>query len=241
MPKDLKDFEKLQEERPAVAKTSNEDLLKFLSEAMRTTKWPEVRKAWLAGLFDGEGHCGFIYRTVPGTQHDQWIPIAGISQPSQPEILQFLQKSFGYGTVVENRQYVVRHCKAVRMFFEAFMDYVVLKRPIMEITYDFAWKRERNPHPYTTEELLLLAEGYLYNARNPNCKGVERLVERLSQVKEVASFLSVENGTAFSRLRRLKKAGIVTRRWDGQRSWWVARKAVGLPELPPEVPETTEE
>ena len=96
MPKDLKDFEKLQEERPAIAKTSNEDLLKFLSEAMRTTK-------------------------------------------------------------------------------------------------------------------------------------------------EVASFLSVENGTAFSRLRRLKKAGIVTRRWDGQRSWWVARKAVGLAELPPEVPETEEE
>lgn len=70
---------------------------------------------------------------------------------------------------------------------------------------------------------------------------IKFLGEALRTTKEVAQFLGVENGTAFSRLRRLKKAGIITRRWDGQRSWWVTRKAVGLPELPPEVEETEEE
>jgi DNA-binding PadR family transcriptional regulator len=74
-------------------------------------------------------------------------------------------------------------------------------------------------------------------AKTSNEDLIKFLSEAMHTTKEVAAFLGVENGTAFSRLRRLQKAGIVTRRWDGQRSWWVARKAVGLPELPPEVPE----
>lgn len=78
-------------------------------------------------------------------------------------------------------------------------------------------------------------------AKTSNEDLIKFLSEAMRTTKEVATFLSVENGTAFSRLRRLKKAGIVTRRWDGQRSWWVARKAVGLPELPPEVEEKEEE
>ena len=65
-----------------------------------------------------------------------------------------------------------------------------------------------------------------------NEKLVEFLSTEMRTTKEVATFLSVENGTAFSRLKRLKKAGLVTRGWEGNRSWWVARKAVGLPVEP---------
>ena len=78
-------------------------------------------------------------------------------------------------------------------------------------------------------------------AKTSNEDLIKFLSEAMRSTKEVAAFLGVENGTAFSRLRRLKKSGIITRRWDGQRSWWVARKAVGLAELPPEVEETEEE
>lgn len=78
-------------------------------------------------------------------------------------------------------------------------------------------------------------------SKTSNADLLKFLSEALHTTKEVATFLSVENGTAFSRLKRLTKAGVITRKWDGQRAWWVARKAVGLAELPPEVPETEED
>jgi DNA-binding MarR family transcriptional regulator len=62
------------------------------------------------------------------------------------------------------------------------------------------------------------------------------LSESMHTTKEVATFLNVENGTAFSRLKRLEKSGVVTKKYDGTRTWWVTRKAVGLEDLPPEVP-----
>jgi len=63
------------------------------------------------------------------------------------------------------------------------------------------------------------------------------LSEAMHTTKEVAAYLSVENGTAFSRLRRLEKNGIITRRWEGNKAFWVARTAVGMQEAPPEVEE----
>jgi len=62
------------------------------------------------------------------------------------------------------------------------------------------------------------------------------LSAKMYTTKEVAQYLKVENGTAFSRLKRLEKNGVVTRRWEGNRSWWVACEAVGI-----EVPETPAE
>lgn len=66
------------------------------------------------------------------------------------------------------------------------------------------------------------------------------LGKELHTTKEVAAFLGVENGTAFSRLKRMEKNGLITRGWEGNRSWWVAREAVGLEVVPP-VEEATEE
>jgi len=60
------------------------------------------------------------------------------------------------------------------------------------------------------------------------------LSKQMCTTKEVAAFLKVEGGTAFSRLRRMEKNGLITRRWEGNRSWWVAREAVGLEIVPPE-------
>ena len=72
----------------------------------------------------------------------------------------------------------------------------------------------------------------------------EELVALLSKglytTKEVAAFCKVENGTAFSRLRRLEKAGVIARKWEGNRAYWVSRKAVGLP-VPEKVPEENPE
>jgi len=72
-----------------------------------------------------------------------------------------------------------------------------------------------------------------------NEKLLEFLGSAMHTTKEVAQFLGVENGTAFSRLKRLAKSGIVVRRWEGNRSWWVSAKAVGVPIVPTE--ETSEE
>jgi len=74
-----------------------------------------------------------------------------------------------------------------------------------------------------------------------NEKLLEYLSKEMHTTKEVAAFLGVENGTAFSRLKRMEKNGVATRGWEGNRSWWVARTAVGLPVLAPVEEEKVEE
>lgn len=65
---------------------------------------------------------------------------------------------------------------------------------------------------------------------------IKLLTDNMYTTKEVAAFLKVENGTAFSRLRRMEKNGVIVRRWEGNRSWWVSAKAVGI-EVPTPAPE----
>ena len=60
------------------------------------------------------------------------------------------------------------------------------------------------------------------------------LKKAMATTKEVATFLGVETGTAFSRLRRLVKSGKVIRKWEGNKSWWVDREAVGMQYAEPE-------
>jgi len=97
--------------------------------------------------------------------------------------------------------------------------------------------------PKDLKEFEKLQEEKPAASKTSNEDLIKFLTEAMHTTKEVATYLGVENGTAFSRLKRMKKNGTVTNRWDGQRTWWVARKAVGLPDLPPEVPteETAEE
>jgi predicted HTH transcriptional regulator len=88
--------------------------------------------------------------------------------------------------------------------------------------------------PKDLSEFKKLVEEKPAASKTSNAELIQFLSEALRTTKETATFLGVETGTAFSRLKRLMKAGKVTRRWEGNKSYWVARKAVGLPDLPEE-------
>lgn len=87
--------------------------------------------------------------------------------------------------------------------------------------------------PKALEEFQALTEAKPQISKVSNEKLLEFLSKEMHTTKETAQFLGVENGTAFSRLKRMEKNGIITRRWEGNRSWWVARTAVGLEVIPP--------
>jgi len=93
--------------------------------------------------------------------------------------------------------------------------------------------------PKPLDEFKNLQEAKPQISKVSNEELLKFLSSEMHTTKEVAAFLGVENGTAFSRLRRMEKNGLVVRGWEGNRSWWVAREAVGLPVVTPE--ETTEE
>lgn len=115
---------------------------------------------------------------------------------------------------------------------------------------EFASLQEKKPQisKVSNEELLKLLSGNMYTTKGlEGCTAFEisyapfsLLVNPLDPVKEVAAFLKVENGTAFSRLRRMEKNGLVVRRWEGNRSWWVSAAAVGI-EVPTQLEEASPE
>jgi len=86
-----------------------------------------------------------------------------------------------------------------------------------------------------------LAEARPQVSKKSNEELLAFLKKAMATTKEVAAFLGVENGTAFSRLRRMVKNGLVIRKWEGNRSWWVDREAVGLAYEKPEKEEAGEE
>jgi predicted HTH transcriptional regulator len=87
--------------------------------------------------------------------------------------------------------------------------------------------------PKPLEEFQKLQEARPEVSKTSNDELLAFLSKQMATTKEVSQFLQVENGTAFSRLRRLVKAGKIIRRWEGNRSYWVTRKAVGLPDAEP--------
>lgn len=86
--------------------------------------------------------------------------------------------------------------------------------------------------PKSLKEWEALEEGKPATTKVSNEELLKFLSKDLHTTKEVAAFLSVENGTAFSRLKRLEKNRIVVRKWEGNKSWWVAGKAVGEEPIP---------
>jgi len=88
--------------------------------------------------------------------------------------------------------------------------------------------------PKDLKEFTTLQEARPAVTKKSNEELLAFLKKAMATTKEVATFLGVENGTAFSRLRRLVKNGMVTRKWEGNRSYWVDRTAVGLEYLTPE-------
>jgi len=88
--------------------------------------------------------------------------------------------------------------------------------------------------PKDLKEFEILQEARPAVSKVSNEELLGFLGKALCTTKEVAAFLKVENGTAFSRLRRMEKNGVVVRRWEGNRSYWVAAEAVGIEVKPVE-------
>jgi len=57
-----------------------------------------------------------------------------------------------------------------------------------------------------------------------------QLTEQGMTTQEVAAFLGVKTGTAYSRLRRLLEAGKVEVRYQGARAIWIKAGVLGSPE-----------
>ena len=87
--------------------------------------------------------------------------------------------------------------------------------------------------PKDLSEFKNLSEARPQTTKVSNEELVAFLSKSMASTKEVAAFLGVENGTAFSRLRRMEKNGVITRKYEGPKGWWVAREAVGLAVIPP--------
>lgn len=87
--------------------------------------------------------------------------------------------------------------------------------------------------PKDLKEFANLQEAKPATTKVSNEELVKFLSKAMASTKEVAAFLGVETGTSFSRLRRMEKNGIITRKYEGPKGWWVARVAVGLEVLTP--------
>jgi len=94
--------------------------------------------------------------------------------------------------------------------------------------------------PKALDEFKNLQEAKPQTTKVSNEELVKFLSKAMASTKVVAAYLGVETGTAFSRLRRLEKSGVITRKYEGPKGWWVARVAVGLPVLQPEKKEGEE-
>lgn len=76
--------------------------------------------------------------------------------------------------------------------------------------------------PISLEEYKQLQEKTTRGASVSNEDLLESLATQALTTKEVADLLGVQNGTAFSRLRRLAKDGLVERKFKGNVGYWIA-------------------
>jgi len=74
--------------------------------------------------------------------------------------------------------------------------------------------------PITKEEFQNLEEKTTRGASVSNEDLLETLSKNALTTKEVAEVLGVQNGTAFSRLRRLAKDGLVIRKFKANVGYW---------------------
>lgn len=76
--------------------------------------------------------------------------------------------------------------------------------------------------PITREEFSVLPREKPPRALVSNEELLEQLAAEALTTKEVASFLGVQNGTAYSRLKRLLTAGSVEVAYEGAKAFWIA-------------------
>jgi len=76
--------------------------------------------------------------------------------------------------------------------------------------------------PIPIEEVKKLPKEKQARAGVPTEELLEQLRQQGMTTKEVATFLGVRTGTAYSRLKRLLEQGLVAVRYDGPRAIWVA-------------------
>jgi len=76
--------------------------------------------------------------------------------------------------------------------------------------------------PISREEFLQLPKEKPERAAVGNEELLSFLSEGAYTTGEVAAFLGVKQGTAYSRLKRLLQAGLVEVRYLGQKAYWMA-------------------
>jgi len=76
--------------------------------------------------------------------------------------------------------------------------------------------------PISAEDFEKLPAERPTRAKVPTNELLDFLKEQAYSTKEVAAFLNVQSGTAYSRLKRLKDAGLVEVRFQGATAYWKA-------------------
>ena len=74
--------------------------------------------------------------------------------------------------------------------------------------------------PITIDEFQKLPKEKPARAKVSNKELVDFLNEQACTTKEVAAFLGVQSGTAYSRLKRLKESGAVEVGYSGATAYW---------------------
>lgn len=107
----------------------------------------EVEKAYLAGIFDGEGTIGYYdYRK----RHESTVMITN----ADPRIMTWILEKIGYGCVTtirkayDRRKHIVHHWRIsnrprVKDFLEAIVPYLIIKKDQAELLLEL-WKVEKS-------------------------------------------------------------------------------------------------
>ena len=132
-----------------------------LSDVPLTERLSEVDKAYLAGLFDGEGTIGYYnYR-------NRYEPTVMVTN-CDPRIMDWLDLNVGYGNVVSlkttdhNRKHVVHHWrvtgkKRTHDFLKAVAPYLMIKREQADLLLGL-WETEATYNKITPAVLEHRAE-----------------------------------------------------------------------------------
>ena len=76
--------------------------------------------------------------------------------------------------------------------------------------------------PIDLDEFADLADVSSRGAKVSNEDLLESLADQALTTKEVSEILGVQSGTAYSRLRRLEKEGLVVRKFKANTGYWTA-------------------
>ena len=125
----------------------------------------ETQKAWMAGIFDGEGYVGIRYRTVYTHKRRVfrlWVSISNTYKPA----LELIKKITGIGCIYDRKQptknfkttyeYILADYGA-EQFLRMIFPYSVIKREQIELALQFRRLGQKVPFEKIPEENLRIA------------------------------------------------------------------------------------